>query len=230
MEDTETAERRGRTRGEKRDLTSKGVLKGPSCVEQKRGKEREFGGAAVGGRSISRFAHCGGLASQHEPRRRFVVRLNARNPAYLRNKTHLVPARKTLPYPSRRRPRRGIVRQVPPSDLPRADDKVGHSRGVDLLLGPNNWIAWASPARMASRASPVRQCATPSGLCVAAGLAASCQWSARDRAFSRLNSHCVRPEPGCLMGPQGSWGERHPGRQGKSVGRPGASRNVERVT
>jgi hypothetical protein len=49
---------------------------------------------------------------------------------------------------------------------------------------------------MASRASPVRQCATPSGLCVAAGLAASCQRSARDRAFSRLNSHCVRPEPG----------------------------------
>jgi hypothetical protein len=44
MEDTETVERRGRTRGEKRDLTSKGVLKGPSCVKQKKGKEREFGG------------------------------------------------------------------------------------------------------------------------------------------------------------------------------------------
>jgi hypothetical protein len=52
---------------------------------------------------------------------------------------------------------------VPPSDLARADDKVGHSRGVDLRLGPNNWIAGHIPARMASRASPVQQCATPSG-------------------------------------------------------------------
>ena len=58
MEESQTVERRGRTRGEKRDLTSKGVLKGPSCVEQKKGKEGEFGGAAVGGRRISRFAHC----------------------------------------------------------------------------------------------------------------------------------------------------------------------------
>ena len=65
MEDTETVERRGRTRGEKRDLTSKGVLKGPSCVEQKKGKERELGGSSGGWPEYFKVcSHCCALTSQ----------------------------------------------------------------------------------------------------------------------------------------------------------------------
>ncbi|KAK4135562.1 hypothetical protein BT67DRAFT_253843 [Trichocladium antarcticum] len=112
------------TRGENRDLTSKGVLKGPSCVEQE--ERKDLGGEGAGGRSISTFHsfRATRATSNHSQKSN-----QSRQWAFLANSK--------LPYPLLLWAQHGTVCNT--SKQPCLPYRVGLWRRVDLALQRGQW-------------------------------------------------------------------------------------------
>lgn len=129
------------TRGEKRDLTSKGVLKGPSCVEQE--ERKDLGGEGAGGRSISTFHsfRATRATSNHSQKSN-----QSRQWAFLANSK--------LPYPLLLWAQHGTVCNT--STQPCLPYRVGLWRRVDLAL--QRAMGEGKGAADASRASPASTC------------------------------------------------------------------------
>jgi hypothetical protein len=108
---------RGRTRGEKRDLTSKGVLIGPPCVGEKE-EERELGGRRRRAAGLFQGLHAPTSHTRAGQDKRSPVRHPAVSSTHFRINTPGPCHPKRYLIPSLQWRRRGIARPAPPSDLP----------------------------------------------------------------------------------------------------------------